>query len=266
MRYASRLTTLLLLWAVASSAQAQSYVLERLDNSPRQQEWVTVQAGDRQVDAFVVFPEGAEKALSVVVIHENWGLSDWVRGVADRLAEAGYIAIAPDLLSGAGPDGGNTQSFASEDDVSLGISRLDPAVVTNDLAAVTAYMRAMPAANGKVAVAGFGWGGEQALRFATNQSDIKAAMVFYGGPPAEGFERIQAPVYGFYGGDDPRINATIPTTATAMRNAGKMYQPMLYPDSGHGFMRDGQDPAGTDPNKRAFEQAWQRWLKILAGL
>ncbi len=263
MRYATRLTAILLLCALTSSALAQSYVLERLENSPRQHEWVKVEAGNRQVDAFVVFPQHTEKALSVVLIHENLGLSDWVRGVADRLAEAGYIAIAPDLLTGAGPDGGNTPSFASESDVSQGINGLDPSVVTSDLAAVTAYVRALPAANGDVVVAGFGWGGEQALRFGTNQTGLKTTIVFYGGSPADGFERIDAPVYGFYAGDDPRINATIPTTIQAMRSAGRFYEPRLYPDSEHGFMRGGEDPAGSDPDKRAFEQAWDRWLEIL---
>ncbi len=266
MRYASRFTAILLLCVMTPSARAQSYVLERLANSPRQHEWVKVQAGDREVEAFVVFPEGAEKALSVVVIHENLGLSDWVRGVADRLAEAGHIAIAPDLLTGAGPEGGNTQSFASEDDVSLGISSLDPAVVTSDLAAVTTYVRGLPAASGDVAVAGFGWGGEQVLRFATNQTGLKAIIVFYAGPPADGFERIDAPVYGFYAGDDPRVNATIPTTIQAMRSAGVFYEPMLYPDSEHGFMRGGEDPAGSDADKRAFERAWERWLALLENL
>jgi carboxymethylenebutenolidase len=146
------------------------------------------------------------------------------------------------------------------------MSTLDPAVVTGDLLAVTAYVRALPAASGDVVVAGFCWGGAQTFRLATNQPGLKAAMVFYGSPPAEGYDRIDAPVYGFYAGDDARVNATITDAQAAMKAAGKFYEPMIYPDSGHGFMRAGEEPTAIDPNKRAMERAWQRWLEILAGL
>src|SRR5471030_3542567 len=108
-----QILTWLLVLAAASAASAQDFVKKRLDNSPRHHEWVKVKQGDRTVHCFVVYPEVKNKATAVLVIHENKGLTDWVRSVADQLAEAGYIAIAPDLLSGMGPNGGKTSDIKS---------------------------------------------------------------------------------------------------------------------------------------------------------
>src|SRR5262249_51250947 len=153
------------------------------------------------VSSFVVYPEVKDKATAVVVIHEIFGLTDWVRDVADQLAEAGYIAIAPDLLSGMGPGGGGTEKFAGQSQVMQAIRDLPADQVTADLNSAAEYVAKLPAANGKVAVCGFCWGGGQSFRFATNNKDVKAAFVFYGpGPDAASIARIHAPVYGFYGG------------------------------------------------------------------
>src|SRR2546426_1121962 len=161
-------------------APAQDWAKARLDKSPRHLEWVKVKHGNRELNCFIAYPEVKEKATAVVVIHEIFGLSDWVRGVADQLAEAGYIAIAPDLLSGSAPGGGGTAELGSGDAARKAISSLPSDQVTADLNAVGDYVSRLPACNGKVAVAGFCWGGGQSFRFATNNKDIKAAFVFYG--------------------------------------------------------------------------------------
>src|SRR3954447_15891187 len=148
----------------AAAAPAPDWAKARLEKSPRHGEWVKVKHGDREVQSFVVYPEVKDKAPAVVVIHEIFGLTDWVRGVADQLAEAGYIAIAPDLLSGAGPKGGGTDTFKGEE-VRKAIMSLPPDRVTADLNAAAEYAAKLPACNGKVAVAGFCWGGGQAFRF-----------------------------------------------------------------------------------------------------
>src|SRR3954465_2629035 len=194
---------------LAAPAWGQDWAKAKLDKSSRHGEWVKVKHGDREVQSFVVYPEVKDKATAVVVIHEIFGLTDWVRGVADQLAEAGYIAIAPDLLSGAGPKGGGSDSFKGED-VRKAIMSLPPDQGTADLNAATDYVAKLPACNGKVAVAGFCWGGGQSFRFATNNKAIKAAFVFYGtGPDKEDDVKLTAaPVYGFYGGNDARVNAT----------------------------------------------------------
>ncbi len=241
----------------------------RLETSPRHLEWVDVPNGDRTVRCFIAYPEVPDKAQTVIVIHEIFGLTDWVRGVTDQLAEAGYIAIAPDLLSGMGPNGGGTDSLGGFDGVRGVIGRLPPDQITADLNAVAKYVAALPAADGTVSVGGFCWGGGQAFRYATNNKDLKAACVFYGSPPdsTEAIARINCPVYGFYGQNDARIDATIPKTKEMMQAAGKTYEPVIYPGAGHGFMRAGeQSTDDSDPNRKARNEGWERWKRILAGL
>ncbi|MFM7816677.1 MAG: dienelactone hydrolase family protein, partial [Verrucomicrobiota bacterium] len=189
---------------------AQDWAKARLEKSPRHLEWVDVKNGDRKVACFIAFPEKKEKATTVVVIHEIFGLTDWVRGVADQLAEAGYIAIAPDLLSGLGTEGKGTAGFTGNDTARKAVSSLPPDQVVSDLDAAVGYVAGLPASNGKVAVAGFCWGGSQTFRFATRSNRIKAAFPFYGAGPTlpEDIRRIMVPVYGFYGENDERVNST----------------------------------------------------------
>jgi carboxymethylenebutenolidase len=250
--------------ALAAAAPAQDWAKARLEKSPRHGEWVKVKNGSREVQSFVVYPEVKEKAPAVVVIHEIFGLTDWARGVADQLAEAGYIAIAPDLLSGMGPNGGGTDSLGGGDGVRRAIMSLPPEQVTADLNAATEHVAKLPACNGKVAVAGFCWGGGQSFRFATNNPAVKAAFVFYGpGPDEAGVAKIGCPVYGFYGGNDARINAGIPKTEELMKKVGKAYEPVVYEGAGHGFMRAGEAPDANAANKKARDEAWVRWKELL---
>jgi carboxymethylenebutenolidase len=261
-----RTFTFLMIAAFTAAAAPAQDAKERLEKSPRHLEWVKVKHGTREVKCFIAFPEVKEKATAVVVIHEIFGLSDWVRGVTDQLAEAGYIAIAPDLLSGAGKGGGGTDTLGGGDAVRKAIFSLPPEQITADLNAVVDHVAKLPACNGKVAVAGFCWGGGQSFRFATNNKDIKAAFVFYGTGPesASDIERIKVPVYGFYGGNDARVNATIPKSRELMTAAGKTYQPVTYESAGHGFMRAGEAADASEANKKGREAAWKRWKELLS--
>ena len=260
-----RIITLLAVTFLATTINAQEWAKARLDNSPRHIEWVNVKNGDRTIKSSIAFPEVKNQATAVVVIHEIFGLTDWVRGVTDQLAEAGYIAIAPDLLSGMAPGGGGSAELGGPDGARAVIGKLPPDQITKDLNAVVDYVAKLPSCNGKVVVMGFCWGGGQSFRFATNNKKIKAAMAFYGtGPENEAeIKRIQAPVYGFYGGNDNRVNATVPTSEKLMKAAGKKYEPVVYEGAGHGFMRAGEDPESNEPNKKARDQAWQRVKEIL---
>jgi carboxymethylenebutenolidase len=251
---------------VMETAAAQDWAKARLDKSPRHGEWVKFKQGQREVQSFLVYPEVKTKATAVVVIHEIFGLTDWVRGVADQLAEAGYIAIAPDFLSGMGPKGGGTSEFGGDDAARAAIPKLPPEQITADLNAAVEYVAKLPACNGKVVVAGFCWGGGQTFRFATNNKDVKAAFVFYGsGPDREAdLARITCPVYGFYGGNDARVNATIPTSTEQMKKLAKKYEPVTYEGAGHGFMRAGEAPNANAANKKAREDGWKRWKELLA--
>lgn len=260
-----RSLTILVLLFLSPVAIAQDFVKERLNSSPRHHEWVQIKQGKRIVHCFVVFPEVKEKATAVLVIHENKGLTDWVRSVADQLAEAGYIAIAPDLLSGMGPNGGKTSDIASPDAATQVLSKLPAEQVTADLNTVSDYVLKLPACNGKLTVCGFCWGGGQTMRFATNRNDLKAAFVFYGSyqHKKEELTRIVCPIHGFYGGNDARINATIPHTTEMMKEVGKTYEPVIYEGAGHGFMRSGEDPKGTEANRNGRTKAWERWMQLL---
>ena len=266
---------------------SQDWAKQRLSKSPRHQEWVKVKNGAREVNSFVVYPEVKNKATAVIVIHEIFGMSDWVQSLTDQLAEAGYIAIAPDLLSGMGPNGGGTTSL-DRNGVGQAIQNLPPDQITADLNAVADYVSKLPAANGKIVVTGYCWGGGQSFRYATNNPKIKAAFVFYGPPPAAAdgtpdkaaLAKITAPVYGFYAGNDARIDATLPKTIEAMKELNKTFEPVTYEGAGHGFMRAGEAPEPTDKtaadyeknltawqaNKKARDEAWARWKKILASI
>lgn len=291
----------------AETELAQDWAKQQLAKSPRHREWVKVKNGNREVNSLIVFPEVKKKATAVVVIHEINGLSDWVQQLTDELAEAGYIAIAPDLLSGMGPDGGGTAAIAATGGNAVGqaIRDLPPDQITADLNSVADYVSKLPAANGKVVVAGYCWGGTQSFRFATNRPTLKAAFVFYGTTPgtnAQGqpyavdqaaLSRIAAPVYGFYAENDMRVNATIPPAIEAMNALKKKYDPVTYAGAGHGFMRAGEPnapepkapvPKGEEAadkkaaddyqkalatyqaNRKARDDSWVRWKAILAKL
>ncbi len=232
----------------ALPARAQDWAKARLDGkSPRHQEWVKVMNGKREVQSFITYPEVKDKATAVVVIHEIFGLSDWARSVTDELAEAGYIAIAPDLLSGAGPNGGGSSAISAAD-MGKTIQGLPVDQVNADLQAVADYAAKLPACNGKVVVAGFCWGGGKTLLFANAGKGIKAAFS----------------VYGFYAGNDARVDATIPRTTDFMKAAGKTYEPVIYDGAGHGFMRAGEDPTNkVEANKKGRDDAWQRWMALM---
>lgn len=254
---------LVLLFAfTASPLVAQDWAKAALEKSPRHREYVAIHHGDRTVQAFVVYPEVSQKAPVVLMVHEIFGLSDWAKEMADELAAQGFIVIAPDLLSGFGPNGGGTDAFPGQDAVTKAVSALDPAVVTADLDAAADYGKRLPSANGKLFVAGFCWGGGKSFDFATHRRDLAAAFVFYGPPPTD-VAAITAPVYGFYAGNDARITATVPATTDAMKAAGKKYDPVIYDGAGHGFMRAGEDPAANAANKTARTEGFQRLVSLI---
>jgi carboxymethylenebutenolidase len=245
---------------------AQEWAKARLDASPRHREYVTLKHHGRKLQAFVVYPEVKGKAPVVILIHEIFGLTDWAKEMADELAAQGVIVVAPDLLSGKGPKGGGSSEFASVDDAVKAVSMLDPDGVLADLDAAADYARKIPAFNGKLAVVGFCWGGSKSFAFAAHRKDLSAAFVFYGTAPSD-VSTITAPVYGFYAGNDSRVGATVPGTITAMKAAGKTYDPITYDGAGHGFMRAGEDPDNKNPaNTTARETAFTRLVKLLDGL
>ena len=257
-----------LLLTLAAACSHQQGANARLETTPRHDEWVTIDSSGRPLHAYVVYPQLSRKAGAVVVIHENRGLTDWVRTVADRLAERGYIAIAPDLLSGDAPNGGRTKDFATSDAAREAISRIPRERYLADLAATAQYIRTVPGANGKLAVVGFCWGGSRTWDMANSVDGISVAMPFYGtGPTADdGAAGIEAPVHGFYGGDDARVNATIEPTRAVMTKHGKRFDPVIYAGAGHAYMRLGEEADPTEANRKARDESWVRLLTLLRAI
>ncbi|WP_142453803.1 dienelactone hydrolase family protein [Gracilimonas mengyeensis] len=260
-----------LLFLFPVSLFAQDYAMEQLENSPRHHEWVTIESNDRTLHNFVVYPETSEKAPVVIVIHENRGLNIWARSFADQLAAKGYIAVAPDLISNTVDGIEKTSDFETSDAARQAIYSLQPDHVTTDLQNVLAYAQTIEAGDGTIAVAGFCWGGSQSFRFATNAGDaIDATFVFYGTGPdsAEAYASIEVPVYGFYGGNDERVNSTIPDSDAAMEEYGKTYKYEIYEGAGHAYMRSGDDPEkpADDPNVQARNASWERLVNLLEAL
>jgi carboxymethylenebutenolidase len=249
---------------------AQDWAKQKLEKSTRHREWVTVKHDGRSVEAYVAYPEVSNKAPVVLVIHEIFGLSDWAQLVTDEFAAAGYIAIAPDLLSGKGPNGGGTRTMDSSA-IGPAIRDLPADQITADLNATVDYALKQPAADGKLFVTGFCYGGGESFLYATNRPELKAALVFYGTPPPEDrLSRIKAPIFGFYAGNDARVTATVEPTKTKMAAAGKTYDPVIYAGAGHGFMRGGEDPTSTAATHaadvKARDEAWVRIKETLAKL
>ncbi len=305
-----------------------------LAKSPRHGEYVTIaEPGGRKLQAWVVYPEIKDKAPVVVLIHEIFGLSDWAREMADELAGAGYIVVAPDLLSEYGPataksslpepanpnqavmhhcdpmacppaeeakpgfklvsaydpqqqdhshmsmpmqsagaafvpaEPGGSSAFPDQASTVKAVSSLPSGGVLADLDAAADYGKKLPAANGKLFVAGFCWGGGNSFLFATHRHDLSAAFVFYGPPPpVDLMKNINAPVYGFYAENDARISATIPQTAVDMKAAGKTYEPVTYDGAGHGFMRAGEAPDASAANSAARAAGFRRLVSLLGGV
>jgi carboxymethylenebutenolidase len=240
-------------------------ITDRLTKSPRHFDIVPIKQGDRDVETYVFYPVTKDKAMAVVLIHEIYGLSDWMRAAGDQLAEAGYIVLVPDLLSGMGPHKGGTLDFPEAQVTTAIQTKLPAAQVLADVDAVVDYAKKLPGCNGNVAVGGFCWGGGKAFAVAAENKDIKAAFVFYGAPmlPVADVPKVNVPVYGFYGENDNRVSGGIPAEQTAMKAAGKTYDAVIYTGADHGFMRLGQMDNATPTNKKAAEDSWTRWLDIL---
>ena len=241
-------------------------VKKQLEASPRHVDWVDIKAssGGAPIKSFVVYPERKDKAPVVIVIQEIFGLTDWIRGVADQLAKEGFIAIAPDFMSGLGPNGGGSAELGEQGSTQA-IGKLtddDKVRILND---VRAYALTIPSANGKLATVGFCWGGGTSFLYARKQPALNAAVSYYGPMPADAgeFANTKAPVLGLYGGNDNRVNANIDVAKAGMAKAGATYDPHVFEGAGHGFLRQQNGSAQAPGNMKATEEAWTLTLDWL---
>ncbi len=248
----------------ASIPPSEAVAKAVLERSPRHGEFIEVKmpSGGPSIKTWISYPERKDKAGIVIVIQEVFGLTDWIRGVADQLAKEGFIAVAPDMISGLGPGAGGTESVASRDDAVKLVRGISPEEATKRLNAVRDWAMKLPASNGKTATVGFCWGGARSFAYAAAEPALNGAVVYYGSSPeAAELAKIQAPVLGLYGADDARVNATIPPAEAEMKRLGKSYESNIYEGAGHGFLRDQEGRDGA--NLKATKQAWPRTLAFL---
>jgi len=246
-------------WNDAIPPGTADHAARALKESSRHGEWADVKMADGVLKSWVVYPERAQKAGVVLVIHDIRGMSDMARAMGDQLAQDGFIAIVPDFLSGKGPNGGGTDTLGA--DVGKTIQSLTPADVVARLNAAMEYGRKLPASNGKTGVIGFCWGGARSFGFAAAQPNLNAAVVYYGDAPGSAdstqettLANVKAPVLGLYAGNDARINATLPPTQAAMQKLGKSYEIHTYEGAGHGFMFSQAGAGGA--NLKAAQESW----------
>ncbi|MCI0707441.1 MAG: dienelactone hydrolase family protein [Ignavibacteriae bacterium] len=242
----------------------EANALMALEKSPRHGEFVDVpyEGSAYPIKTWIVYPERKEKAGVVIVICEIYGLSDWLRAVADQLAQDGFIAVAPDLISGLGPGGGGTSSVSTRDSVVQLIRGLNAEETYKRLDAVRSYALKIPAANGKTATVGYCWGGGRSFGYACAQPGLNAAVVYYGtSPDSAELAKLDAPVLGLYGGDDARVNATIEPAASHVKKMSKVYEYEIYEGAGHGFLR--AQTAREGANMKATQHAWPRTIEFL---
>lgn len=245
-----------------------AHAAKALAESSRHGEWVDIDLpGGGKLNSFVVYPERKDRAGVVLVIHDINGMRDLPRAVGDQLAQDGFIAIVPDFLSGKGPDGGGSASLGTG--VGQAIRALTDEEMTVRLNAAMEYGKKLPGSNGKTAVIGFCWGGTRSWAYAMAQPGLHAAVPYYGSAPSSTRDtidetvvaRIKAPVMAMYGGNDARINDTIPPTEGAMKKLGKSYDKHIFDGAGHGFL--GNQAGAGGANLKASEQAWPLTVAFL---
>jgi carboxymethylenebutenolidase len=239
--------------------------LAQLKSSPRHAEWVDIKASSgAPIKSFVVYPERKDKAPVVIVIQEIFGLTDWIRGVADQLAKEGFIAIAPDFMSGMGPNKGGSTELGEQGSVAE-IRKLTPDDVLRTLNDVRTYAQSIPAANGKTATIGFCWGGGASSLFALRQPALNAAVAYYGGMPPDAavFANAKAPILGLYAANDNRVNATLDLAKAELAKRNVPYEQHFFEGAGHGFLRQQNGSAQAPGNRAAAERAWALTLDFL---
>ena len=229
-------------------------------HSMLQHEWIDIPFGGARLHTWIEYPAGSAKAPVVIVMSHEAGLDDWMRAIADQLASQGFIAIAPDILSGRGPGGGNMNAFKFSEDVIHATAKVSQNDVIRIYKAARDCALKLPRSNGKTASLGAGSGGADSFQFAADVPDLDAAVVFYGTAPADSaLTRIKAPVAGFYGEDDPRVMSTVKRAEEAMKRLGKTYDVHIYPGATQAFMRSQAEGL----NGAATAMAWPAAIQFL---
>src|SRR5688572_24109810 len=242
-------------WQEPSLPASGTEANQRLAASPRKGEWVMVRTGTDSVRAWVVYPAQRRNAPVVVAVHDNQGMSNWIRAVADQLAADGFIAIAPDLLSmldvARHPDGESVREA-----VSAALRNVDQTTRDRFIQAVGEWGTKLDGASSKYGIVGFCWGGSTVFAHAVAApAALGAVVVYYGGAPApDRLASVRAPILGLYAGDDARVNTSVTPADSALKALGRTYETHFFEGAGHGFTRSQEQREGA--NREAVKKAW----------
>lgn len=265
----------------AGQQQRQAWASANIARSPLRHEWVMIPAGSRSIRAFVTWPAGVKKAPLVLVLHEVFGLTDSTLNTADQVAAMGAITIAPDMVSGMGPHGGDVRSLPSSHETSDMMTGMGDQLVNDALNRVADWGLKQLRSDGNLAIVGLSWGGGAAFRYAAmpgHSRALRAVSVFYDvGPPAvtQGplgktpgqppfpLTALDVPVHGFYPEGDTRVMNSLPATRAAMAAAHRSFDAVIYPGAEHAYMRVGADPANTNPANAAALKASLARLRLI---
>jgi carboxymethylenebutenolidase len=224
--------------------------------------------GEREFNCLVFPPPDSFLATGVIIVHEEWGLTDWVKSFSKQISAEGYLVIVPDFLSGHKTEKDSLPIFVNENIIRTALLNANTEQIMSDLDESFKYLKSHPSCNGKIAIIGFSWGGTQAFSYLAKNPGLTAGYIFYGTSPInkKDLSRIQSPVYGFYGEYDSRVNSSIRNTENKMHKLGKVFQSYIIDGGGHGFMRSGERLGATEDNIKARTAAWNKLMELLGGI
>ena len=248
-----------------SSLGAQEFAFKDLSSSKHKMECIKIESAASGLNSFIVYPDSLTTAPAVIIIHEEFGMTEWMMSFADQVALQKYIAIVPDLLSGHSPGNGNSGGYRNWGDARDKLLSMDQDEIIASIDMVLSYIKELPSCNGTVIIAGFGWGGSQVFQYLSQNDNLEAGLVFYGIAPDKNkkLKQISVPIFGFYGENDSKVNSTLWSTDRKMKQLDKSFYPVVYEFGGHGFMRSGERPNANEGNIKARTAAWKRLRTIL---
>jgi len=248
-----------------SSLGAQEFAFKDLSSSRHQMEWIKIESAGSSVNSFIVYPDSLSTAPAIIIIHEEFGMTEWMMSFADQLALQKYIAIVPDLLTRKSPGKDTIGEVRNWGDARDKLLSLDQEEIFTTIDIVQNYISGLPSCNGTILIVGLGWGGSQVFHYLLQDDNLEAGLIFYGIAPGKKkkLKQVSTPIYGFYGENDSRVNKTLWSTDKKMKQLDKSFYPVVYEFGGHGFMRSGERPNANEGNIKARTAAWKRLRTIL---
>jgi carboxymethylenebutenolidase len=254
---------LFLLWF--SSLAAQEFALKDLAISSHRMEWIKIESEESSVRSFIVYPDSLTVAPAMIIIHDEFGMTEWIKSFANQVASENYVAFVPDLVTGESTVKVESRGLRNWGDTRDKLLNMDQEQLFASIDMVFKFTEDLSSCNGTILIAGLGWGGSQVFRYLSHNNTPGAGLVFYGRAPVnkKKLKPISTPIYGFYGEYDSRVNKNLWRADKKMKQLGKPFYPVIFDFGGHGFMRSGERPNANEGNVKARTAAWIRLQAIL---